>query len=385
MIKGLDLAVVLVVALAGLVEPTPAVESIRDAAAAGHAGQGTERPAPTRAEVAQGVYVYQTAPYGAVGLDGNATVIIGTTGVLVFDTNGTPSAAAAVLADIRRLTSQPVRYIVNSHWHWDHWYGTQVYRNAFPAAQVIAHEKTREMMAGPAIEFNRPGMESQLPGYITMLEDRVRESEAETPEPANLARLRRALADARFFFDQKASVRPVLPDRTFRDLLTIDLGGRTVEVRHHARAVTPGDAYMYLRDEKILVTGDLLVNPVTFALSSYPTSWLETLEHLDSLDASLIIPGHGAPLRDEALLHATMEVFRILLREGTATKARGIDVDTARDQIFPMLREPMLVITGEDAQRKDAFRVQLVDWYLHRVYEELDGPLSDAIAPIPVR
>ena len=47
--------------------------------------------------------------------------------MLVFDTNGTPSAAAAVLAEIRKLTPQPVRYVVNSHWHWDHWYGTEVY------------------------------------------------------------------------------------------------------------------------------------------------------------------------------------------------------------------------------------------------------------------
>jgi len=82
-----------------------------------------DRPAPVRTEVAPGVYLYQTAPYG-VGLDGNSIVVIGDDAVLVFDTNGTPAAAEAVLADIRRLTPRPVRYIVNSHWHWDHWYGT---------------------------------------------------------------------------------------------------------------------------------------------------------------------------------------------------------------------------------------------------------------------
>jgi glyoxylase-like metal-dependent hydrolase (beta-lactamase superfamily II) len=320
-----------------------------------------------------------------VGLDGNAVAIVGASGVLVFDTNGTPSAAEAVLADLRTLTSQPVRYIVNSHWHWDHWYGTQVYRDAFPDVQVIAHEKTRAMMAGPAIAFNKPGMEEQLPGYITSLEDRIAKAETETPRPENLPRLRQALAEARFFFDQKRGVTHVLPDRTFTNTLTLDLGGRTVELRHHDRAVTPGDAFLYLPDENILVTGDLLVNPVTFALSSYPTTWLKTLEHLDSLDASVIVPGHGAPLRDERLLHATMEVFRILLREGKAAKAKGIDVDAARDQIFPMLREPMLVIAGEDVRRQEDFRVQLVDWFLHRVYEELEGPLTDAIGAIPAK
>ena len=324
------------------------------------------RPAPTRTEIAKGVYLYQTAPYG-IGLDGNSVAIVGNDGVLVFDTNGTPSAAAAVLADIRTLTSQPIRYIVNSHWHWDHWYGTQVYREAYPNVQVIAHEKTRQMMTGPAIEFNKPGMEVQLPAYIASLPDGV------------------AKAEATFFFDQKLAVKHVLPDKTFTTSMTLDLGGRKVELRHHDRAVTPGDAFLYLPDEKILITGDLLVNPVTFALSSYPTTWLATLEQLDAMNASLIVPGHGAPLGDEALLHATMEVFRVLLREGKVAKAKGIDVDTARDQILPMLREPMMVITGDDRRRQDDFRVQLVDWYLHRVYEELDGPLSDAIAAIPVK
>ncbi|MDQ3069488.1 MAG: MBL fold metallo-hydrolase [Acidobacteriota bacterium] len=341
------------------------------------------RPAPTRTELARGVYLYQTAPYGGVGLDGNSIVIIDSEGVLVFDTNGTPSAAAAVLADIRTLTPQPVRYVVNSHWHWDHWYGTEVYRDAFPDVKVIAHERTRAMMAGPAIEFNKPGIESQLPAYIRDLEGRVAKAEEGTPPPPALVRLRQALADARFFLEQKACVRHTLPDTPFSNRMTLQLGGREVQVRHVDRAVTPGDAFLYLTEERIVVTGDLLVNPVTFALSSYPTTWLRTLEHFDALDATLIVTGHGAALRDGTLLHATMEVFRILLREGKASKSKEIDADAARDQIFPLLREPMMVITGESAALQQAFRVQLVDWFLHRVYDELEGPLSDAIAPIP--
>jgi len=89
--------------------------------------------------------------------------------VLVFDSNGTPAAAEAVLREIRALTRAPVRYVVNSHWHWDHWYGTEVYRKAFPDVTVIAHDKTRQMMAGPAVAFNQPGIDTQLPGYIGIL------------------------------------------------------------------------------------------------------------------------------------------------------------------------------------------------------------------------
>ena len=90
-----------------------------------------EPPAPRTIEVAKGVYLFVSQPYGDVGLDGNAVAIVGNTGVLVFDTNGTPASAAQVLAAIRTITTTPVRFVVNSHWHWDHWYGTAVYTRAF--------------------------------------------------------------------------------------------------------------------------------------------------------------------------------------------------------------------------------------------------------------
>ncbi len=342
-----------------------------------------DRPAPTRTEIAPGIHLFRTAPYGDVGLDGNSVAIISNNGVLVFDTNGTPSAAAAVLTEIRKLTTQPVRYVVNSHWHWDHWYGTEVYTQAFPDVTVVAHEKTRALMAGPAIEFNRPGLDSQLPGYLANVEQRIAKAEATTPAPPELARLKQALADGRFFLAQKKSVQHTLPTLTYSNRLTLHLGDREIQVQHHDRAVTPGDSFLYLPKEKIVITGDLLVNPVSFALSSYPTGWLRTLEHIDSLDATLMVPGHGEPLKDKVLLRATMGVFRELLKQGAAARARGLDPDAARAEILPGLRPWMVQITGDVPATNNAFEIQMVDWFLHRVYDELAGPLTDAIAPIP--
>ena len=105
--------------------------------------------------------------------------------------------------------------------------------------------------------------------------------------------------------------------------------------------------------------------------------------HDSRLDASVLVPGHGEPLHDKRLLHATMEVFRRLLKGGADAKARGLDPDTAKDTILPGLHDLMAQITGDVPAVNDAFRTQLVDWYLHRVYDELSGPLTDAIAPIP--
>lgn len=125
-----------------------------------------QQPVPARTDIADGIYLFQAAPYSDVGLDGNAVVIVGDNGVLVFDANGTPAAAAAVLAGIRGVTKQPVRWLVLSHWHWDPWYGAQVYADSFPGLRIIGHEVSRRLMTGPAREFNRPGLETQLPGHI---------------------------------------------------------------------------------------------------------------------------------------------------------------------------------------------------------------------------
>jgi cyclase len=345
------------------------------------AAQAPTRPAPVKTQVADNIYLFRTAPYGEVGLDGNSVVIVSSDGVLVFDSNGTPAAAEAVLREIRTITDQPVRYVVNSHWHWDHWYGTEVYRRAFPDVRIIAHEKTRLMMMGPALVFNQPGLDSQLPEYIGMLEQEL----AALPASADATALRDRIAGHKWFLAQKRGVHHTIPNVTFTDQLTLHLGDREVQVRHVDRAVTPGDAFLYLPKERMLITGDVLVNPISFALSVYPSGWVKTLEWMDALDASLIVPGHGDVLRDETLLHATLAIFKRLITHGRDAKARGLTAFAASDEVYPLLREQMVVLTGDDPGRNGAFRGQLVEWFMHRVYDELAGPLSDAIAPIPER
>jgi glyoxylase-like metal-dependent hydrolase (beta-lactamase superfamily II) len=73
----------------------------------------------TTIKVAERIYLFTTTPYVDVGLSGNSVAILSDEGVLVFDSSATPETAATVLAEIRKLTGKPVRYLVNSHWHWD--------------------------------------------------------------------------------------------------------------------------------------------------------------------------------------------------------------------------------------------------------------------------
>lgn len=342
-------------------------------------------PPPQHTEVAPGIHLFQTAPYGDVGLDGNSIAILSSDGVLVFDANGTPAAARAVLAEIRKLTSKPVRYLVYSHWHWDHWYGAQVYADAFPGLVIVSHEKTRELMAGPAIAFNQPGLDRQLPDHIRDVRARLEKADAARPPSPDASRWREHVARDSFFLAQKRNARHVLATLTFSDSLVVHLGEREIHVLHVDRAITPGDAFLWLPKENLVVSGDLLINPITYALFCYPQGWIRTLGWIDSLSPATIVPGHGAPLRDPVLLHATRD---LLVRErelGRAQKRAGVAVDQAERSILADAEILRLrsTITAADTTRNEEFGIYLVDWFVRRVYAEADGALSDSIPSTP--
>ena len=337
---------------------------------------------PSETQVAPGVYLFRTAPYGDVGLDGNSIAILGDNGVLVFDSNGTPAAARAVLARIRALTRQPVRYLVFSHWHWDHWYGAEVYADTFPNLVIVAHEKTRALMDGPAIRFNQPGLDAQLPAHIHAVEESLA---AAAPGSEKAAQWAAHLERDQFFLEQKRATRHTLPTLTFTDSLAIRLGRREIRVLHIDRAITPGDAFLYLPAEHLVVTGDLLVNPLTFALFCYPAGWIRSLEWIDALDAAQIIPGHGAAVGDEALLHTTLGVLKLERSLALEMRARGTKVDQAVKDVLahPGVQKLRDALTGGDAGQNQAFSYYLGDWFVRRVFEEAQGALPDSIPAHP--
>src|SRR5204862_1230356 len=138
--------------------------------------------------------------------------------------------------------------------------------------------------------------------------------------------------------------------------------GRRMQLLHHDRALTSGDTYLYLPAEKIVATCDLLVTPITFGPSSYPTGWLKTRDRIDAIEWTVLAPGHGEPLHDRTLLRATMSVLRELLKAGKDAKARGLDADQAKEEVLPRLHDLMVSMTHDDPALNDQFRIYLVDW-----------------------
>src|SRR6266849_1475287 len=95
-------------------------------------------------KVADGVHVAVAAP--AYKVNCNTAIIEGDDGVLVVDTHSKPSAARVIVERISEMTAKPVRSVINTHFHWDHWHGNEVYPAAYPQAEIVTNQITREAM-----------------------------------------------------------------------------------------------------------------------------------------------------------------------------------------------------------------------------------------------
>ena len=168
----------------------------------------------TMQKVGDGVYLFTSSRHGDVGFVGNSVAVLSDGGVLVFDAGCVPSDSAAVLAELRKLTSRPVRYLVNSHWHWDHWQANQTYKDAFPELQIISQENTRILMREVSVPRTQNDLKD-LPPYIASLEKDLAAKKAARAPDGELRDLEQLLAADKNFLAQKQSVRFTYPNFTF--------------------------------------------------------------------------------------------------------------------------------------------------------------------------
>ena len=337
----------------------------------------------TGQKVAEGVYLFTTTPYADVGLSGNSVAILTDEGVLVFDSNATPETAATVLVEIRKLTDKPVRYLVNSHWHWDHWGGNQTYLAAFPGLQIITHEKTRELMLTVEPRWNDKGLKQDLPQFLDGFEKQVAAAKAKNASPERIKAAEERLAVDRNFLAQKLALHKTYPNVTFSGSMTILLGGREIQLLH-AQAITTGDTYLYLPKEKVLVTGDILLSPYPFAIGgTYPAGWLGTLEKFAALAPNVIIPGHGDAETNTDFIHGNIALFREVMQQVKANKARGMTVEQTTEALGKQSADLAAKIGINDKETAAAFKDYFLDVFVKRAYRELDGPLGDLPDGLP--
>ena len=305
--------------------------------------------------VAEGVYAFITPEERTGFQSGNSIAIIGDDGVLVFDTGNIPGSTRRQIAEIRKLTNKPVRYIVNSHWHPDHNLGNSEYRAAFPGVTIIGTSATR---AG--ILERVPTYFGQMKSFATtdslmrlrLSTGRMRDSSA-MPDSVRLmwGLVTRDYAD---FMPEVAKAKPFPPDLICDDSLTLYLGNRRVKVVSPGRGNTAGDTYIYLPEERVLLTGDLVTVPGPFPSTSYFADWIRDLDELKALHASVIVPGRGNVQHDYAYIDMVRELLVFTREQARAAVLGGVPLDSVRKRID---FEPFITrFSGGDAVRTEAFR-----------------------------
>jgi glyoxylase-like metal-dependent hydrolase (beta-lactamase superfamily II) len=228
-------------------------------------------------------------------VNSNAAVIETNDGLIVVDSHSKPSAAQSLYKDIQGVSKKPVKKVINTHFHWDHWQGNQVYAQANPSCEIIASEKMKEALLRPNSGVGGvPYIETQLknlPGEIAKLKDDIQK--ASSPEAK--ARLENNLRQAESYQQELQQIKPTVPTRTVAQTMTLQEGGREIRLMLLGRGHTDGDLYIYMPREKVVATGDAVVDWMPFIGDGYPEDWIQTIAELEKLDIERIVPGHGEP------------------------------------------------------------------------------------------
>jgi glyoxylase-like metal-dependent hydrolase (beta-lactamase superfamily II) len=210
-------------------------------------------------QVAPGVYAFigETGlrTYENEGMNGNAGFIVTKAGVVVVDSGSSYRVAQTIHAAIRKVTKQPVKYVINTGGQDHRWLGNGYFKAQ--GAEIIA--------AAAAIDDMNARGAMQLEGLKGELKEKL------------------------------AGTEVVLPTKTFEKERVLKLGGRDIHLLHFQPAHTPGDSIVWLPKEGVVFAGDLvfvdrLLGVLPFSSAS---GWLASFEEMAKLKPRLVIPGHG--------------------------------------------------------------------------------------------
>ncbi len=299
----------------------------------------TRDPGARIERVADGVYAIIHENATEEWPHGNTGVIVGDGGVLVVDAAYLPSRAKADIALIRSVTDAPVRWLVMSHWHFDHNNGNSAYRDAFPGLTIVSERDTRGW-----IELNNtwwarmataPGstkrtalekLEAQLHSGADSTGRRLSAAERKALEE-NVRRRRGELAEL-------ATLEVVPPNLTFDRELTLWLGRRRVELRSQGRANSPNDVTIYLPEERVLFTGDILVHdPLPYVGMSWPVPWVEVLRRVEAMPVAALVPGHGPVMKDHGYTRQVRELMEAATWRVDSLARTGLTLDQIQERI----------------------------------------------------
>jgi cyclase len=331
----------------------------------------------TTARVAEGVYAFIPPPTSSPVVSGNVVAVIGDDGVLVVDSGRFPTLARRIIADIKRKTDKPVRYLVHTHWHLDHIVGDAEFRAAFPGVNVLSTDFTRRKILEkqPAYLANLGKTNGD---FAQQLDDFVKggkRSDGTLLSEADIRFLRMEAADLRFEIAELAGAKIVEPNLTFDRTLTVHLGKREVRVAYLGSGNTAGDTVTFVPDSKVVIVGDLLVAPVPYGYGCHPAEWIQTLKTLMATDATTIVPGHGPVFHDWSYARQVIAVLEAIRTQAGEAVRQGATLEETRKRVD--LSAFRNAFAGDDPDRARAFRAFFADSAIDRAWQEAKGAMAE--------
>ena len=218
----------------------------------------------------------------------NAGFVVTPAGVVVVDALGSPELARRLMAEIAKVTSKPIHTVVLTHYHADHIYGLQVFKDA--GARVVAHGAAREYLTSDTARLRLEASRQELWPWV----------------------------------DEKTRLVPA--DDWLSSEKTLTIGGVRFDIRPVGPSHTAEDLVVYLPSQKVLFAGDLVFrNRIPFVGQANSQHWIEAMDSLLKFDARWVVPGHG-PISNDAKGDMTLtRDYLIYLREAMGRAAKDME------------------------------------------------------------
>jgi cyclase len=329
--------------------------------------------------VAEDVYFAFARPQAVANC--NATIFVNWADVLVVDAHSKPSAASALIAQIRKqITPKPVRYLVDTHFHWDHAQGNGGYRDAFGKdLKIISSATTRQLEATLLAPRLRASLDphghpfSSQP-HIPILLDDARKQFSAARSAQQRAALTERIRQLESFAREMRSFRPELPTVTFDKSYVIRDKAHDLHVEFHGRAHTAGDVVVYCPQKRVVATGDMVIGTLPFLGDSYPKEWPKTIDSVAKLDFNRVCGGHGNVGHGKQRMMDQRNYIEELAERVEEGKAAGLSlteiqksVPVASIKAFSTDNYGALVSTGRDASSMQ----QAVNTNIEHIYTRL--------------
>ena len=331
-------------------------------------------------KVAEGAYFAFARPQAVINC--NAAIFVNSADVLVVDAHSKPSAAAALIAQIKQqITAKPVRYLVDTHFHWDHSQGNAGYREAFGKdLKIISSDTTRKLEAqfvqarlGESLDPHGHPFSGQPHIPVSLEAARRQLSAARSPEQK--ARIAAQVRQLEAFQREMANFTPALPTVTFDRTYVIKDRAHDLHVEFHGRAHTAGDVVVFCPQERVVATGDMVLGTLPFLADSFPREWPKTIDSVAKLDFDSVAGGHGALQHGRQLMISQRNYIEELAARVAAGKKAGQSLGEIQKSM-PVASIKSLAADGYGdvvrANRNAAAMQEAVNTNIEHVFERLE-------------